>query len=143
MREQDPHQSNRPQRTHRLPEKIRTGFLYNLMEVMIAAHAEETSHLNLDENDNPLSFRTALAGPHRDKWIAALCDEYIRLTEETGTISWNAWDSKPKNHKATYCSMQVKEKMGEDGVVKYRVRLTVGGDRVEFHGERSLGGKIT
>jgi hypothetical protein len=107
------------------------------MEVMIAAHAEETSHLNLDENDNPLSFRTALAGPHRDKWLAALCDEYIRLTEETGTISWNAWDSKPKKHKATYCSMQVKEKMGEDGVIKYRVRLTVGGDRVEFHGERS------
>ena len=50
--------------------------------------------------------------------MVALCDQYIRLTEDTG-------DSKPKNRKATYCSIQVKDKMGEDGIIKYRVRLTV------------------
>ena len=59
------------------------------------------------------------------------------MTEETETIRWDGYQTITKGFKPTYCSIKVKEKIGEDGTIKYRVRLTVGGDKVNYTGDRS------
>ena len=98
--------------------------------------AIEQETLNLDSWGKPLSYRTAMSGPNKDKWKIALSEELHRL-EGTGTIKWNGYDTISKGQIPTYCSIQVREKIGEDGEVKYRVRITVGGDKVDYTGDRS------
>jgi hypothetical protein len=96
----------------------------------------DTESLNLDEDGDPLTFRTTMAGPNGEQWTLELCKEYRRL-HDSGTIRWNGFITKPDNRKATYFSLQVREKIGPNGEIKRRVRGTVGGNRVEFTGDRS------
>ena len=79
-----------------------------------------------------------MAGPFTKIWSCKLSEEYIRLTS-TGTITWNGYLTKPDHKKATYLSIQIKEKRMADGSIKRRVRCTVGGDRVSVTGEVSSG----
>jgi hypothetical protein len=108
-----------------------------MVETMILALSIEKEHLNLDSWGKPLTYRTATSGPNASKWHIALSEELNRLTEETGTIRWNGYQTISKGQIPTYCSIQVREKIGEDGQIKYRVRLTVGGDKVQYTGDRS------
>jgi hypothetical protein len=62
--------------------------------------------LNLDRNGQPLTFRSALTGPHRAQWIVGDDDELIKLVETTRTlIPVHTYSSTP-----TYCNRVVKEK---------------------------------
>ena len=52
---------------------------------MLMAKSIEAEHINLDSWGKPLTYKTATSGQKADKWRKALCEELIRLTEETGT----------------------------------------------------------
>ena len=126
-----------PRRKPKKPEHLRDYDCANMVETMILAMAIEAEHLNFDSDGKQLTYRTATCGPNAAKWKQAFLEELVRLTEETETISWNGYQTIPKGTIPTYCSIVVKEKVGEDGTIKYRVRLTVGGDRVQYSGDRS------
>ena len=96
----------------------------------------ETDTIGLDQSGIPLTFKTAMSGPNAHLWTTHLSEEYDRLFD-TGTITWDGFETKPVNKKATYFSIQVKEKRKADGSIKRRVRGTVGGDKIDFTGERS------
>jgi hypothetical protein len=94
--------------------------------------------LNLDELGRPLTFRSALAGPHRDQWRRGNGDELIKLVETTRALTpVHFATSSP-----TYLNNVVKEKWSPAALprsgdhrdlasdVDRRVRGTAGGDRL-------------
>ena len=113
-----------PSRQRFRPDRFRNNDCANIVELMLSAKSIEAEHINLDSWGKPLTYKTATSGPNADKWKKALCEELIRLTEETGTIKWDGYWNIKRGDKPTYCSIQVREKVGEDGIIKYRVRLT-------------------
>jgi hypothetical protein len=131
------HEPWSPSRQRLAPNRFRDNDCANMVELMLMAKSIEAEHINLDSWGKPLTYKTATSGPNADKWRKALCEELIRLTEETGTIKWDGYWNIKRGDKPTYCSIQVREKVGEDGAIKFRVRLTVGGDKVNYTGDRS------
>ena len=128
----------RTARERRKPKHFDGYYLFNMMETLLMADLieSETDGVGLDQSGIPLTFITAMSGPYAETWTTHLSEEYDRLFG-TGTITWDGFITKPGNKKATYFSIQIKEKRRADGTIKRRVRGTVGGDRVEFTGERS------
>jgi hypothetical protein len=124
-------------RITRAPKALNDFVCYSLMEATIVEESGSET-VGLDQYGDPLTYRTAIAGPNGDIWSIKLSEEYDRLTK-TGTITWNGYHTKPNHKKATYFSIQVKEKRLPNGEIKRRVRGTVGGDRVETMGETSSG----
>ena len=134
IEEQEPKRRG-PQRERRFPKHF-DGFVLSMLEASIVA--SEINTVGLDRHGDPLTYRTAISGANKGVWKIKLSEEYDRLTK-TGTIHWNGYMTKPLDKKATYFSIQVKEKRLSDGTIKRRVRGTVGGDRVEITGEVSSG----
>ena len=102
-----------PTRATKSPYHLKDYDCANLVETMILAMAIEKEFLNMDSEGKPLSYRTATCGPNAAKWRTAFAEELIRLTEETETIQWNGYQTIPKGTIPTYCSIVVKEKIGE------------------------------
>jgi hypothetical protein len=124
-----------PPRGAGAPKYLQNFHCYSLLETALLEEKADST-IGLDEKGDPLTYRTAMAGPFAKIWSIKLSEEYIRLTE-TGTIKWDGYRTKPSNKKATYISIQVKEKRMANGTIKRRVRCTVGGDRVTVTGETS------
>ena len=100
------------------------------------AQASQTSAtLNLDELGKPLKYRTAKAGPNTIQWQQAEGEEIQRLLD-THTIRAIYPSEQPIERKgeSTYYNPQVKEKTAIDGSTTYRVRGTIGGDRILYPG---------
>lgn len=97
-----------------------------------------SASLSLDPNaiPQPESYRHAMAGPDREHWIRAHSEEFVRLVETTQCMRFVPFSAKPANETATYYNPQVKLKM-KNGQLDYRVRGTVGGDRVQYDQYRS------
>ena len=119
------------------PKHLQLYHCYSLLEASLLEDKPDEM-IGLDEEGDPLTYRTAMAGPFAKIWSCKLSEEYLRLTD-TGTISWDGYRTKPHHKKATYLSIQIKEKRMADGTIKRRVRCTVGGDRVTIIGEVSSG----
>ena len=94
--------------------------------------------LNFDSAGQPLTFRSALAGPFRDQWIHGDDDELVKLVKSTGTLTpVHTYTSTP-----TYYNRVIKEKWTPSALlrpgpsrsladdVSRRVRGTAGGDRL-------------
>ena len=92
--------------------------------------------LNLSDTGRPLTLTTAKAGPEVAKWIKAEEEEWDRLFD-TGTAIPRHQNQQPPDRRkdTTYYNPQVKEKVNEAGEKTFRVRGTVGGDRIQYHGE--------
>ena len=100
------------------------------------AQASQTSAtLNLDGLGKPLKYRTAKAGPNTTQWQKAEGEEIQRLID-THTIRAIHPHEQPIERKgeSTYYNPQVKEKTASDGSTTYRVRGTIGGDRILYPG---------
>ena len=94
--------------------------------------------LNLDPSGSPLTFRSALAGPHRLQWLQGSDDELIKLVETSRTLCPVHYAPSP----ATYYNPVAKEKWSPASLllpgpqrcyttgVDRRVRGTAGGDRL-------------
>jgi hypothetical protein len=94
--------------------------------------------LNLDPSGSPLTFRSALAGPHRLQWLQGSEDDLIKLVETSRTLCSVHYVPSP----ATYYNPVAKEKWSPASLllpgpqrcyttgVDRRVRGTAGGDRL-------------
>ena len=86
--------------------------------------------LNLDVHGNPLTYKTAKAGPDKAHWEKAGGDEITRLITSS-TIFPIPKHRVPANkwRDIVYYNPVVKQKI-KNGIVEFRVRGTAGGDRL-------------
>jgi hypothetical protein len=95
--------------------------------------ATANTSIDLDENGKKLTFPMALKGPDHDIWMHEHGKEVSRLIDSM-TARPRYWKDLPSHKKATYYSPQVKIKIKE-GVKVYRVRGTIGGNHIDYHGD--------
>lgn len=106
---------------------------------MVAPPRDQVAATSVDlgSSGDPLNYSAAVHPSHPEsaQWQQAGDEEWIRLHDTTGTISWIPHADKPTGEKATYYNPQVKSKIKGDPPTKtYRVRGTAGGDRVTYDG---------
>jgi hypothetical protein len=88
------------------------------------------SAVDLNSDGSILTFASALRGPQAAKWLQAYGEEIVRLCEH-GDATFISRADVPKGKIVTYSNPQTKIKM-KDGELVYRVRITIGGDRLPY-----------
>ena len=88
---------------------------------------------DLDAAGKKLSWATALASPEGDIWLAKHGEEISRLFD-SDTIKLIFRHDLPAGAKPAYYNPQVRTKI-KDGVLLYRVRGTIGGDKINYAGD--------
>ncbi len=81
-----------------------------------------------------LTYKAAMKGGEKMRWIQAANEEFDRLITETQTMKFIEWNQKPHDRKASYYNPQVKIKHRNDSSIEYRVRGTYGGDVSDYTG---------
>ena len=90
--------------------------------------------LNLNPDGTPLTYRTAKSGPNRDHWQNAEDAEVSRLIDSHTMYPRHMHDQPLDRRKdTTYYNPQTKEKLKDNEKV-YRIRGTIGGDRINYTG---------
>jgi len=89
---------------------------------------------NLDCDGKPLTYRSAITGPDKLSWRAAESAEFIRLVDDTHTARFISHSLKPSDRTATYYNPVPRVKI-LNGVKDYRIRGTIGGDRIDYPGD--------
>ena len=93
------------------------------------------STLNLDDSGQPLRYATAKQGENASYWQLAEAEELDRLlTTETIRPILNDQQPLTRRRDTTYYNPQTKEKENAAGERTYRIRGTIGGDRVNYPG---------
>ena len=97
--------------------------------------AAVTSALNLDEHGRPLRYTTAKSGQNSLLWERAETEELDRLLT-TATIRPLLLANQPleRRRDTTYYNPQTKEKEDKAGERTYRIRGTIGGDKINSPG---------
>ena len=90
-----------------------------------------TGPLNLNPDGTAINYRKSHAGPHAAYWENADAEEIERLFV-TGTIKPLLFRDIPKDKIVTYVNPVCVEKTHDDGTLKFRTRLTIGGDRIQY-----------
>ena len=90
-----------------------------------------TRPLNLNEDGSTINYRKSHSGPHAEYWQRADAEEIERLFV-TGTIAPIHFRNIPSNRVITYVNPVCVEKTNDDGSMKFRTRLTIGGDRIQY-----------
>jgi hypothetical protein len=90
-----------------------------------------TGHLNLNPDGTTINYRKSHAGPHAAYWANADGEEIERLFV-TGTIKPLRFRDIPRDKIITYVNPVCVEKTHDDGTLKFRTRLTIGGDRIIY-----------
>ena len=113
-----------------------------LLPYLLAQHAQQ-HHLNhIFTEGKKETLDTLLHGKDKDVWERALSNELGRLSQgmkgrvrAMDTIDFINKNEVPPNKKVTYANMvcDVRPLKAES----HRVRLTVGGDRLDYHGDAS------
>ena len=99
-------------------------------------HSANSATLNLDVTGKPLTYATAIHGPDRHHWITAEAEEFDRLFATKTLTPLHIADQPIDRRKdTTYYNPQVKMKRDESGHISYRIRGTIGGDRINYPGE--------
>jgi len=97
-------------------------------------HTANTA-VDLDGEGHQLTFTSALAGEDGAIWLQKHGEEIVRLfTSETIRLIMRS--EVPSDKKPAYYNPQVKTKI-KDGVLQYRVRGTIGGNQVNYEGDKS------
>jgi hypothetical protein len=87
--------------------------------------------LNLNQDGSTINYRKSHAGPHAQFWVNADGEEIERLFV-TGTIKPILFRDVPNDRFITYVDPVCVEKMNDDGTIKFRTRLTIGSDRIQY-----------
>jgi hypothetical protein len=106
---------------------------YKLSKSTFKSNHFANTAVNLDQDGNPLTYRSAINGPYASFWHTAEEEEIERLLD-SNTIKFIPHSAKPKSRLSSYYNPQIKLKF-KDGKPVYRVRGTYGGDRSDFVGE--------
>ena len=116
-----------PQRFHAYSGTLNTNHQQN-HKLPLALTA-----VDLDNIGNPLKYSTAIRGTDSIKWLQAAHEEIDRLLDSS-TIKFIPFNSLPRGRTAAYYNPQVRTKE-KNGVTEYRVRGTIGGDKVDYDGD--------
>jgi hypothetical protein len=94
--------------------------------------------LNLAPDGTPLTYRKAKASPDAHYWLQAEVEELDRPIH-SNTIKPIHPSDQPMDRRrdTTYYNPQTKQKRGATGATTYRVRVTAGGDRINYTGPTS------
>ena len=104
--------------------------------LVTSVYSANFATLNLDTSGQPFHYKSALHGPDRKHWILAELEEFDRLFATQTIIPLLNCGQPPERRKdTTYYNPQVKQKYDENGVVTYRIRCTIGRDRINYPGE--------
>ena len=97
--------------------------------------ASANAALDLDDRGQPLIYASAKAGTNAAHWQHAESEELDRLLA-TNTLSPLLYSDQPLHRRqdTTYYNLQTKENENADGQRTYRIRGTIGGDRVNYPG---------
>ena len=99
-----------------------------------AGNVSDDIALNLNQDGTPLTYRTAKSGPNRDQWQTAEDTEVSRLIDSQTMFPRHPQDQPSDRRKdTTYYNPQTKEKLKDNEKV-YRIRGTIGGDRINYTG---------
>ena len=90
--------------------------------------------IDLDASGKKLNYRSAIAGKDSSIWLKEHGIEISRLID-TETINPIYWNKLPQDKKPAYYNPQVRTKV-KDGILQYRVRGTIGGDRILYSGDK-------
>ena len=91
--------------------------------------------LNLDDAGQPLTYASAKAGSNAPQWQIAEIEELDRLLRtETIRPMFVADQPLQRRRDTTYYNPQTKEKETTSGERTFRIRGTIGGDRVNYPG---------
>ena len=96
------------------------------------AHSCNTA-VDMDANGKKLTWRTALASQEGHIWLTKHGEEITRLFE-SHTMKLRHRHTIPANKKTAYYNPQVRTKI-KSGNLDYRVRGTIGGNRVDYDGD--------
>ena len=96
------------------------------------AHSCNTA-VDMDANGKKLTWRTALASQEGHIWLTKHGEEITRLFE-SHTMKLRHRHTIPANKKPAYYIPQVRTKI-KSGNLDYRVRGTIGGNRVDYDGD--------
>jgi hypothetical protein len=92
--------------------------------------------LNLNPDGTTINLKKSHGGPNADHWSQADSEEMERLFT-TGTIPPICFRSIPHGRVITYVNPVCVEKVNDDGSIKFRTRLTIGGDRIVYPYDKS------
>ena len=103
-----------------------------------AASASVVSSLNLAPDGSPLTYAKAIRGDQELHWRQAEIEEFNRLFSSNTIKPLHIREQPMHRRKDTsYYNPQIKEKEDAAGNRTYRVRGTIGGDRINYPGETS------
>ena len=91
--------------------------------------------VDLDDKGKKLTIKTALASPQRDIWLTKHGEEIARLFD-SDTIKLIHRSDVPNDKKPAYYNPQVRTKI-KDGDLQYRVRGTIGGNQIQYDGDKA------
>ena len=95
-----------------------------------------TGPLNLNTDGTKINYKKSHTGPWKIHWDQADAEEIVRLlTSET--IRPLHFFEIPTNKVVTYVNPVCVEKLNDDGSLKFRTRLTIGGDRIIYPYDKS------
>jgi hypothetical protein len=87
--------------------------------------------LNLNTDGSEINYKKSHAGPNAAHWVNADGEEIERLFT-TGTIKPLRFKDIPAGNVVTYVNPVCVEKTNDDGSIKFRTRITIGGDRIMY-----------
>ena len=103
-----------------------------------ATSASAVSSLNLAADGSPLTYAKAIRGDQEAHWRQAEVEEFNRLFSSNTMKPLHPHEQPLQRRKDTsYYNPQIKEKEDSAGNRTYRVRGTIGGDRINYPGETS------
>ena len=94
--------------------------------------------LNLANDNSPLTYSKAKAGPDASRWLQAESEDFDRLFDSR-TMHPIHLDRQPYDRRSdtTYLNPQTKQKIDAAGNITFRIRGTAGGDHINYNGPTS------
>ena len=103
-----------------------------------ARAAATTASLNLAPDGTQLTYSKAIRGDEKAQWRKAEEEEFDRLFfSKTMTPMHGKDQPHDRRGDTSYYNPQIKEKLDSNGDKTFRVRGTIGGDRINYPGETS------
>jgi hypothetical protein len=115
----------------RTSQSMPTNRLHQAMPAVILPPVLPNGPLNLNPDKTDINYPKSHNGPNAAHWSNADGEEIQRLFI-TGTIRPRFFHDIPQDKVITYVNPVCVEKLNDDGTIKFRTRLTIGGDRIKY-----------